>query len=229
MNVIETIAPIAIDKLKEYFNDKEKIFLIDYDNSSLKKEKFLIYISNLDLPCDLNFDKTKEEHQTLLIDYLKSKNLVSIPSLEQEALNVFLEMKGIEDFGYAEFIQMHKEELNNILKLLQSMSLFNFYCVNSEIFKKDIESKEHKTCDNLGYNFVNLFKYGKFNLLFENIKSNELYFYEDFFKEYMFKGKNLYYYWANENNPLFLMTWGIANGLNEKHFKQGIELNVTPV
>lgn len=229
MNIIETIAPISIDKLKEYFNDKEKIFLIDYDKSTLKNEKFLVYLSNLDLPCDLKFNNNDKDHLSLLIDYLKTKHIVSIPSLEQEALNVFLEMKGVENFGYAEFIEVHKEELQKILQLLESISLFNFYCVNSDTFKKDIESREHKSCDDLGHNFVNFFKYRDFNLLFENIKSAELFFYEDFFKEYMFKGKNLYYYWANDNNPLFLMTWGIANGLAEKYFEQGTESNVTPV
>ena len=29
----------------------------------------------------------------------------------------------------------------------------------------------------------------------------------------MFRGKNLYSYWANENNPLFLITFGISEGL----------------
>jgi hypothetical protein len=29
----------------------------------------------------------------------------------------------------------------------------------------------------------------------------------------MFKGKNMYSYWANENNPLFLLTYGISSGI----------------
>jgi hypothetical protein len=29
----------------------------------------------------------------------------------------------------------------------------------------------------------------------------------------MFKGKNMYSYWANENNPLFLLTYGVAEGI----------------
>jgi hypothetical protein len=28
----------------------------------------------------------------------------------------------------------------------------------------------------------------------------------------MFKGNNLYSYWANENNPMFLLTTSIATG-----------------
>jgi len=32
----------------------------------------------------------------------------------------------------------------------------------------------------------------------------------------MFKGNNLFSYWANENNPMFLLTWGIASGNIQK-------------
>lgn len=217
MNTIETTVPISIDNLKIYFENKETIFLINYDDSSLKEEKFLVYLSNLDLPCDIKFDKQNKNHTDLLKHYLKSKNLVSIPSLEKESLNVFLQMKQLEDHGYENFIEENKEELEEILKLIESLCLYNFYCVNSEIFKKDAESHEHKNCENLGLNFVNLIKYDNFNLLFEGVTTNSLYFYEEFFKEYIFKGKNLYYYWATEKNPLFLLTWGISMGLHEKN------------
>jgi hypothetical protein len=40
----------------------------------------------------------------------------------------------------------------------------------------------------------------------------------------MFKGKNLFSFWANENNPLFLLTWGIANNIHNER-----ELNVPPI
>ena len=42
----------------------------------------------------------------------------------------------------------------------------------------------------------------------ENIVKN----YTKYFKEYMFKGKSLFEYWANASNPLFLMTWAVAEG-----------------
>ena len=29
----------------------------------------------------------------------------------------------------------------------------------------------------------------------------------------MFKGKSMFSFWANENNPLFLLTYGISEGL----------------
>lgn len=229
MNTIETAVPISIENLKIYFENKETLFKIDYDNSLIKGEKFLIYLSNLDLPCDIKFLKNKKEHLMLLVDYLKTKHIVSLPSLEKECLDVFLEMKKIENNNYSEFILENEEILSETLNLIESLSLYNFYCIQSDEFKEFVESHPKKANDNLGYNFVNLIKQDKFNLIFQNLDRQKLYFYEDFFKNYMFKGKNLYYYWANETNPLFLLTWGIANGLAEKYFEQGTESNVTPV
>jgi hypothetical protein len=49
--------------------------------------------------------------------------------------------------------------------------------------------------------------------LYEKIDKQDLKFYKKYFEDYMFKGKNLYSYWANENNPMFLLTFGIAGGL----------------
>lgn len=223
MKIIETTTPISIDNLKIYFENKETSFLIDYDNSSLKEEKFLIYLSNLELPCDIKFDKQNEDHMKLLLQYLKTKNLVSLPSLEKEALSVFLQMKDFFDFGYSKFIEENYEELNKILKLIESLCLYNFYCVESKTFKNYVEDREHKNCDELGLNFVNLIKYDDFNLLFESINQDSLFFYEDFFKEYIFKGKNLYHYWAIENNPMFLLTWGISVGLNNNDTEMKVD------
>ena len=36
--------------------------------------------------------------------------------------------------------------------------------------------------------------------------------YTKYFKDYMFKGKSLFEYWATESNPLFLLTWAVAEG-----------------
>jgi hypothetical protein len=33
----------------------------------------------------------------------------------------------------------------------------------------------------------------------------------------MFRGKNLFEYWANENNPMFLLTWDTVRG-NHKDY-----------
>jgi len=211
MNTIETTVPISIENLKIYFADKDTKFLIDYDNSSLKGEKFLIYLSNLDLPCDVKFNYENTEHLELLKLYIKSKHLVNLPSLENEFLCLISEFKKLGEHGYKEFIKENEKELSEISSLIDSLTLYNFYCLNSDKFKDSVKNYGKKECDNLGINFVNLLKYPEFYSLYENIDGDSLSYYEDFFNEYIFKGKNLYHYWSNENNPIFLMTWGLSN------------------
>ena len=40
----------------------------------------------------------------------------------------------------------------------------------------------------------------------------------------MFKGKNLFSYWANPNNILFLQTWSIGSGERQKILAENNEL-----
>ena len=82
MNIIETTAPIGLEDLKKYFNDKTVSYVIDYSTSKLQGSKLLTYISNLDLPIDVKFDPTTEQGQELLKAYMESTFLVSVPSLE---------------------------------------------------------------------------------------------------------------------------------------------------
>ena len=41
----------------------------------------------------------------------------------------------------------------------------------------------------------------------------------------MFRGKNMFEYWANDKNPLFLLTWSIANDRG-KEYMQARELTL---
>lgn len=224
MKVIETTVPISIENLKIYFNDKETKFLIDYDNSQLKNEKFLIYLSNLDLPCDVKFDIEKEEHMELLRHFFLTKNIVNIHSLEVAALYVCLDHKYKNERFTKNFIDKNKDVIENWISLLESLSLYNFYCVESKKFKEFVQSHPKGDSTNVGLNFVNLLKYEDFGLIFDNTKKESLKYYEEIFNDYMFKGKNLYYYWSNENNILFLTTWKILHDLEQK---KGTEENVS--
>ena len=89
MNIIETIVPISIDNLKKYFTDKNTTFIIDYNKSSLKGNKFLTYISNLDVPCDVILDDSLE-CQELIKDYMHFSLLCTIPSLEKKVIKILL-------------------------------------------------------------------------------------------------------------------------------------------
>jgi hypothetical protein len=221
MNTIKTTAPIAIDELKKYFADDTIIFEIDYANSSLKGNKFLIYLSNLNIPCDIDV-KINDEFLELLKDYFNAKTLVSIRSLEIAALdmlfsNRFKYDKAEHSFFSNEqtkkFIDENKEILDCWSKKLDSLTIYNMQTIDAPEFKEFVESFPTDDTDDLtGINFVQLLKYEEFYAFYSNINNEWLTNYTAYFNNYMFKGKNLYSFWATVNNPMHVLTTTIANG-----------------
>ena len=212
MSIIKTPAPIDITDLKKYFVDKETFFEIDYAASTIREEKLLVYISNLDLPCDIKVDND-DDAQELVRCYLESNFLVTLPSLEQLTISLLLQHKGIEEVVNPEMLTALGPQLDSWIQKLDSLPLFNMYCINDEELQEWVksENEENDTADLTGVNFVSLLKYEGFYQFYEKIDSTPTY-YSKYFNEYMFKGSNLFSYWANENNPMFLLTSAIAEG-----------------
>ena len=215
MNIVETIAPISIDNLKKYFTDKTTFFVLNYKDSSLKGAKLLTYLSNLDIPCDINVSGCEEkEVYDLIKDYLHTNMLVNIPSLEKAVCHILHQAKGLIPTNDKQFILDNKEILLKWISKLESLSLYNMYIVGDETFKEFSNKFEKDDSDELvGINFISLLKNEYFYSFYENTRIDNLKFYTHYFNDYMFKGKNMYSYWANENNPLFLLTYGIAEGM----------------
>lgn len=223
MNIIETPAPIAIKDLKVYFANKDTTYLIDYDASTLKGEKLLVYLGNLDLPCDIKFE-SDEGAIELIQAYANTTFLVTIPTLEQLMVDLILQYNGCDIYNesrpFESLIVQLKPQLKEWTKKLMSCSLYNLYCIDSDEYKDYVKSfPEDDTASLEGINFLSLLKHDRIYRLYNNINQENLYYYSQYFNEYMFKGKNLYSYWANPNNPLFLLTWGIASGVvdNEEY------------
>ena len=218
--IIETTAPIHIDDLKKYFSEKNVSFLIDYQASALRREKLITYLSNLEIPCELtNID------ENLLRDYFHSTTIFKCKTLEQEAIDILHFYKGIHDNGlytssHAKFITDNLEIIEKWVKRLDSLSLYNLYVIEEEKFKKHVESyPEDDTKDLEGVNFINIVSNTNFFSYYSKVKESNLTFYSSYFNEYMFKGKNLYSYWANGNNPMFLLSWDISRGNGKKYVK----------
>jgi len=215
MKIIETIVPISIENLKEYFKDKEISYLIDYQNSNLKGKKFLTYLSNLDLPVDL-----KNVDLDLIRDYLNGISLVNINFLENIVINILLEYKGIiKDVNYKNFIEENKEIISKWSDRLDSLVIYNMYIVKSEYFSDYAKSfPKDDTTDLIGINFISLLKHERFYLFYNKINNN-IKFYTHYFNDYMFKGQNLYNFWNNLKNPLFLLTLGITQGKGKEYME----------
>jgi hypothetical protein len=222
MQIIETIAPISIDNLKKYFADKNIKFVIDYKNSALKGSKLLIYLSNLDVPVDIDINETSEEFYPLLKDYLESSFILDVKLLEVSAIKVMLASRNLlENLREPEenkqklvaFIEENTELIKEWSSRLDSLTLYNFYTIKDVQFKEFVENYPNGESTTKGINFVSLLKHEDFYSFYEAVDVSNLKFYKDYFNEYIFKGKNLFSYWANENNPLFLLTFGISEGL----------------
>ena len=212
MNIIQTSAPIKIEELKKYFEDKSTFFVINYTESSIKAEKLLTYISNLDIPCDVKFNND-EELKELLRAYFSSSFIVAIPSLEAAVISLLLQHKNINEVVDSSLLEEFQEHLEKWTNKLESLALFNLYCIKEESFKEWVVGHEEDSTSSLeGVNFISLLKNQEFYDFYQTTTTVPKY-YSTYFNEYLFKGQNLYAYWANENNPMFLLTYGIANGL----------------
>jgi hypothetical protein len=212
MNIVETKAPISIEDLKLYFNDNETFYNIDYTTSDIKSEKLLVYISNLDIPCNIKFN-SEEEIEEMIGVYLNSNFLVNIESLELKAMDLLFQEKGIIKKRDLALLEKYSEEIDTWATKLESLTLFNMYMLNSNEIKEWI-TESHPTDDTselTGVNFLSLLKYEMFYSYYQKM-TQELKYFSTYFNEYMFKGKNLYSYWANENNPMFILTYHISQG-----------------
>ena len=122
MKIIETTAPISIEELKQYFTDKECFFVIDYKNSKLKGKKLLTYLSNLEIPSDIDFVGTpEEEFLEVFKDYLNLEMICNIPSLEKISIDVIKEYKGITKNQW--FSLLIQENLDTIKFVILDCSL----------------------------------------------------------------------------------------------------------
>ena len=212
MNIIETTAPITIENLKLFFENKETKYLIDYEKSILKEEKLLVYLSNLEIPCDIKFSNV-ESFDELLKIYLKSSVIVKIPSLEFGLIDLLLQYNEINTMVDVEFIKEIEEDLAIWSNKLKSLSLYNVYTINDESMQNWVKQfPEDDTTETKGINFVSLLSNSELYRIFEKVNQSELKYYSSYFEKYMFKGQNLFSFWANENNPMFIINNGIASG-----------------
>jgi hypothetical protein len=224
---ITTTAPISLENLKKYYADKSTSYLIDYKNSTLKGQKLLVYLSNLDLDCDILIEEMNEEFFSLLKDYFNSTSLVKVRFLELCAIDVLKENKGLikDDSRYKQFITDNKYIIDEWSKKLDSLIVFNTYVIKDELAQTEALSFPLDENDSIeGINWVSLVKNVEFYDFYAKVDTANLTFYKNYFNNYMFKGKNLFAFWANENNPLYLLAWGMMTGeVTPENFKEVIE------
>jgi hypothetical protein len=216
MKYIDTIVPIPIDQIKEYFKDKEIKFIIDYNNSKLQEKVFLTYIANLDVPCDINLNKKieKEKLFQLLISYMSVKSVSNIEFLNVCMAQIILSAVGMNyksiftkyiltEEECEEFISKNENQIAKWIHFLDSTMIFlikSFEDLNEKIKVKD-NFKNIDDSDYVGLNIVNLLSIpGFLECYFSAPRKISMDYFVQQFESHMFKGKSLYQYYFNEEN-----------------------------
>ena len=218
--IISCTVPIEINKLQEYFNDKEYRFEIDYNNSPLQRKEFLTYLSNLEIPSDLvsPIQLSYEIKSSLLYEYMVLPAITLISTLNLAVSSIIFRAKGydLKDaypnpyFSEEEadlFIEENNELIQKWITFLDSCTIYAQKSI-PELNEMDFLTGGIETIEDrnyIGHNVVNLFS---LDFFFHNYYSKELgtlYYFKYQFDDRMFKGLDLNYYFFTKHNFLIGM------------------------
>ncbi len=224
--------PLGVEQLKEFIENKELKYLVNYKNSELKGTVLFNYVSNLDLPVEFEFtDCSYEEKEEMILAYMGTRNIVGSKSLAINMANIILTYREVDTNGMLinplfskvevnRFIEKNIEVLKRWELFLESTIIYAHQCIR----KKPVDSVEecvyqhkYEVIDDIRYvglNIVNLFAVPAFmELFFTAPFRNEPKYFQVQFNDYMYKGKNLYSYYLNEENTVFSMFIGHVNNI----------------
>lgn len=231
-NIINCVVPIEIENLRKYFENKDLSFHIDYSCSKLQDKKLLVYLSNLDVPADLTFSKALdfEKRSSLLYEYMTLPAVVNLPVFNLAASSIVFRYKGydIENaypnpyFSLSEvdlYIRQNTSTVSRWVTFLDSCTIYAQKCLpelNDEKFLTDgieiVTNREY-----VGYSIVNLFSLDFFFHNYYQKPLGTLYYFKPQFEEYMFHGKNLFYYYATKHNFLLSMLKALGKDYADAH------------
>jgi hypothetical protein len=216
MKIKHTTAPLPIETIKEYFLDKDMLFLIDYANSKLADKIFLTYISNLDMPIDIELSKDFpiEKTFTLLDAYLDVKTISKVETLTMMIAHIILKAAGVDtkealvntfltDEQAQEYIDTRKEKIETWLHFLDSTMLYLIYTYQdlNEHIKVEENFPVVEDINYIGLNVVNLFQVPGFSTCYFGLREiQNLTFFKEQFTKSMFKGKPFFEYYKTDEN-----------------------------
>lgn len=224
MKTRKTTAPIPIDQIKEYFTDKELFFVVDYHNSELRDKVFLTYLSNLDLPSDIE-NVEPDELFSLVEAYMTIKTVNNTPYLNMVVAHIILKAKGsdtseilnpiITDEVAQRFIDGHEELVSRWLHFINSTMLYLIYIYTELNEKVKVEETVPSIddADYVGLNIVNLFLISGFMESYFTVEpQEEMHFFTKQFTEHMFRGKSFFSYYNNPSNMFIPLLIALVEG-----------------
>lgn len=207
--------PLTDEELLEFVENQDNVFDIEVNNDEFDNKTSLIYISNLNIKCNCSFnDSTKK--LDFIKEYLLSNRIVSIENIEKMVIKIILYSIGykLKDFEAdiseeecEKFIKDNEELVSKLQTFLDSLVIYGISTYVQEDKKKDFMKNIQVIDDNeyIGLNIVNLFKYKELSFYYVFKSIGEQYNFIKQFNDYIFDGKNLFYYFNNDNNMLIKM------------------------
>lgn len=191
--MIQTVIPLSEEELDRYFDSmEEQTFLLDYENSPYQGRKFLNYVYNSGMTCDLLLTSYTEALEDLLWDFIGYDKELDIPVLEDlwcEILS-YNPDKEKEDKELAAFCKHFRKaysdqvaELSMVLKSSKKHMLYILADLDEEGRIDDAEERAYP--EYVGKNWISIRHSSLFWQLSSDISiDGEAYNYKEFFKLY---------------------------------------------
>ena len=240
------IAPIGTEFIREYFKNKNIVFLVNHTQSRLKGAVFLTYLSNLAVPSDIRFDQpmSEEEYVTIMEAYLTQRTISKAQTLQLMMGQVILWAKGvpfnripyITNVPESHVIAFAKKNTPAIMRWLHFVDSSHVFAISSiETLKKEHDPLKHgvQIVDDkeyVGHNVVSLYDVPFFTELYFSIPNagyRSSYFVRQY-EDYMFGNEKFAKYFAVPNNFLAGVYQGVTSGyinLNEPEECEKLEGN----
>lgn len=242
-NIRVTTAPLQGGEIREYFDNKELFYILNYSKSTIKGAQFLVYTTNLDLPCDVTFDwpLSYEEYEQILLAYLNQNSVTRMFGLHVMAAQMLLVAKGftLEQVPYAmpveielitQFVEKHKEQVLKWLHFIDSTQVFALQSIERlrnhynprDVFDV-VEDRSY-----VGANVAGLFAVPEFIGTYFCASEFRLSYFQHQFEDYMFKGAHLSKYFNHQNNlaavlfPHYAIGTFVASDMDNSLFKIGV-------
>ena len=218
--------PLEPEDMVEYFKNKDKKYLVDYEASieNMQSPRFmLMYIANLGIVCDV--DVITDE---LLVEYMRMKDVTEIVNLRMVHANVLFFGKyeyvlyvDNEDAAIGSYdaddltrvIQANPHLVLTQMALLNSLPLFIFSrhgaSSEDEHGLEDVRNSlpdgvliDNTLHEDIGFAILRLFTLEDFLLMYlaKNVEVTSQIYFTRYFEEYMFSGRNLFYYINRDAN-----------------------------
>lgn len=218
-NIRKAAAPLKIEAIKEYFENKGLFFIVNYSESQIKGNMFLTYLSNLDLAYELDLSTaSKEEKFELIRIYMETRNLNASDVLKLAVAELLLTYKNVDTTQFfaqsiftaeekAEFIQTYKSLIEKWDQFLSSTYIYMIKAIPSlnEELKVETQFKEIADPNFIGLNVAQMFGIPAFIDLYLSIPPHqELVYFKHQFEDYIFNGKNFFHHFCCPENTTFI-------------------------